>query len=145
MTASFTTGSDPRFPAGTVLYVWPEGGAGRPKTPTAVTSTTVASDSTATFTGLEYSAPYLAGTAVSGPFINFQTDAEPPPEDAGGPDDGSVTLASLSEPLLALLAIGRVHDGANYPERIDGAAFNHWVGPSEPPDFENGDVWTPTT
>lgn len=65
--------------------------------------------------------------------------------ESGGPvADGSVNEDKLSAALKATLVIGRVHDGANYPERKDGYAFNHWVGPSQPPDYENGDVWTPT-
>lgn len=145
--ADFTISSDTRFRPGTVLYVYPATGGGQPTGVVAVTNATVAANSTVSFTGLLDDAKYVAGPSISGPFVAFQTDPAAPEdggEDGGVPEDGSLTFAQLSDPLKALLVAGRPHDGANYPERVAGVAFNHWVGPSEPPDFEDNDVWTPT-
>lgn len=80
--ASFTLGPDWRFHVGDTIYCWRQGGGLRPATPTAVTSATVAANSTTTFTGLNADAQYLAGKAVSGPFVTFQTD----PADDVDPD-----------------------------------------------------------
>lgn len=138
---SFTVGSDPRFPPGTVLHCYPDVGL-RPSGPS-VDSVTVTANGTATFDGLAYATRYIAGASVAGPFVAFRTEEEPELE-PNTPSEASIVLSMFSPQMLALLVVGRVHDGANYPERIDGVAFNHWVGPSEPPEFEDGDVWTPT-
>lgn len=94
--------------------------------------TIVSGDSATLTTGLWFKAAARAQIQA----IGVEATATPGP--------GALTEDMLSVPLKALLVCGRVHDGANYPAREAGFAFNHWIGPSEPPDFEDGDVWTPT-
>lgn len=64
---NFTTSPDVRFRAGTVLHVW-ESIGGIP-VGSVISTATVQSDGTATFTGLENQNRYIAGETVDGPFV----------------------------------------------------------------------------
>lgn len=75
--ASFTIGPDSRFHVGDTIYCYRQGGGLVPVSVTPTTMSTVQANSTVTFTGLAFDTGYLAGLAITGPFVQFNTDAAP--------------------------------------------------------------------
>lgn len=115
--ATFTLSPDARFPPGTVLKVYAGSSGGKPVS-AQVTSSTVASDSTAAFTGLADGTRYVAGTSVAGPFTTFSTDA--------AASEGDTIVGGL----VSFDLIEDVDSG--WPARPEGAQSGTWIGWTDP-------------
>lgn len=119
--ASFTLGSDSRFHVGDTINCYAAGGGLTPSSPTPVTSSTVAADSTTSFTGLNDGGRYLAGKTLAGPFVSFQTDSAV--EQSGSVDyvanDGLLPTSATGHPVMLVLE----------DSQADGqASLRYWSG-----------------